>query len=460
VSEYINRRVTEYIKALEALKNTFQEFKYSAESKQAIYTIYSRREKQGGDEFKAAWKIAKKVNSARIDGNPKKGIPPNPNFAIQDISDMIGLTVVVVYPSHIETVKMFVETQRGRKFLVIDGEEKNERGYRAYHYVLGHTAPTYPGIRCEVQIKTILHDSWSAKTHDLTYKPQGVINSELLSQFESLSDALSVVDRQSESLKRQIEEIWYFDEKRRNAAKHALMRALTLRKTGSSGRQENYEKLVKDLLENEAKYQEGNVEEVVKRLHEFAQADCYDSHACRLFTLLATIRTKDDYDSLALDCIDRWVSRPLETEEKIRSLNFLGLAHFCFNHMREAIAASEDAVKIARECTNQNLLITTLLNTAYFLAELASSPDGEEGKRARELLEEAIRLSGNEDNLPPQRKDTLGLVKIVTGKTEAEVREGLKICETGLAENPDKVTGQAFFQLAEKRAFRRLLEFE
>jgi ppGpp synthetase/RelA/SpoT-type nucleotidyltranferase len=460
VSEFINTRAKRYVYVLDHLKSTFQKFKYSLESREAIYSIYSRKEKQQGDEFKEAWKIANKVNSARTVGNPNKGIPPNPDFAIQDISDIIGLTVVVVYPSHIDTVKTFVQSKKGNELTVYDEEEKSERGYKAYHYVLGVVDPQYPGIKCEVQIKTILHDAWSAKTHDLTYKPQGTIGPELPSQFECLSDALSVIDRQSESLKRQIEEIWYVDEKRKNAAKHALMRGMTSQKADSQERQDRYEELLRDLLENESTYREGDVTEVVKKLKAFAELAPYDFHACRLFTLLGTMRAKDYYDYLALDCIDRWVTRQLDGAEKIRAVTFKSLSHFCFNHIREAIDASEEALKLAREIRDQNLIVRGLLNTAYFLAEIAGTPDSAEARRAKELLAEATALCGGADKLLANRKDTVGLIKVITGLTEAEVREGFDLCREAFNENADKDTAQAFFCLAERRAFRRLLEFD
>ncbi|MHC4342640.1 MAG: RelA/SpoT domain-containing protein, partial [Planctomycetota bacterium] len=129
-----------------------------------IYRIYSRSDKQRGKIFKDAWKIQYKINKARRKNNSLK---------IEEIGDIIGMTIVVPYPSdqtfvreiidsNIDDGKIlsFTKTKRGGK--EVHGEPKGERGYHAHHYELGLPHPDVQDARCEVQVKTLLHDAWAA----------------------------------------------------------------------------------------------------------------------------------------------------------------------------------------------------------------------------------------------------------------------------------------------------------
>ena len=65
-------------------------------------------------------------------------------------------------------------------------------------------------------------------------------------------------------------------------------------------------------------------------------------------------------------------------------------------------------------------------------------------------------------------KDTEGLIKIAFGKSESDIREGLEMCENAknLAtkdipdDSPQRRVAEAYYQLHQRRAWRRLLEFD
>ena len=61
------------------------------------------------------------------------------------------------------------------------------------------------------------------KIHDLMYKPPGDIDERLHNHMNKLGQILTLVDDQSEILKCIIEEAWYMDRKRRDAAQKSLL---------------------------------------------------------------------------------------------------------------------------------------------------------------------------------------------------------------------------------------------
>jgi ppGpp synthetase/RelA/SpoT-type nucleotidyltranferase len=187
VNEFLQLNRRKYEHLLTSLVHTLERKLDTFDALGRIYRIYSRSDKQSGEIFKDAWKIMYKVNKERS---------KNPDFRIHEVGDIIGLTVVVPYPSDIDFVRHCIDEAIERdEFLsflnsneqgtTVYGEKKDDRGYHAYHYQLGINLSEYENARCELQIKTLLHDAWGAKTHDLTYKPAGEVDERLRIQIQA-----------------------------------------------------------------------------------------------------------------------------------------------------------------------------------------------------------------------------------------------------------------------------------
>lgn len=122
--------------------------------------IYSRENKQGGNPFKTPTKIAKALTEKRL---------KDPDAPVTAIEDIIGLTIVVYYPDQIDAVLQRIE-QKVR----IDSTPWMERhkavirnGYHGHHITLISNGSADADMKCEVRSKTMMHDAWSAKMHDL-----------------------------------------------------------------------------------------------------------------------------------------------------------------------------------------------------------------------------------------------------------------------------------------------------
>jgi len=485
-------RTLDYQNLVKVLTIRFEEFALRSAPLSPIYRVYSRASKQGGDELKERWKIAEKVSLIRMgkrknrDGS-LRDVTPKPAFPIQDLGDIVGLTVVCIFPSDISVVMRCVEDLVSRgELLQFESEPKTEGGYYAHHFVLGlPQSPFGRAYRCEVQVKTILHDAWSAKTHDLTYKPEAELDERMKLQMDHLGDALNAIDRMSEVLKTLITERWKVDHVRKNAAGTALLlRLREVKRPTDPQKAQQFDDILNELEANREALSTASrtqVDEIVARIQSFVAGgpDNYDS--CRMISALACMRTDNDLDNLALYHIERWVAAA-EPPSKYDSLLFQGLVLFCFSRLEEAIVATKEALRIAQESGNDRCIAQAAGNLAYWFAELGPSELGRRLNAAPEargfvqLYEEAIRRADAKptddgDLSADQRamrerikqadraklKDTTGIVSIAFGESAVEVREGLRLCTEARAEDPYRDVADAYFEIHERRAFRRLL---
>lgn len=466
VSEFLKIRRDEYITCLDLMKNRIRELMFLPDAEGKIYRVYSRGEKQRNQEFKEDWKIAKVVNEIRK-GNKEKKVPAKPNFPIQDLGDIIALTIVCVYNSDKDVVVGLVKSEiKQKKFIKHHGGPKKEGGYYAYHFVLGLTQ--CKGIRCEVQIKTLLHDAWVAKTHDLTFKPQGELDNRLKEQMEILGDTLASIDQQSELIRSMIQEKWFFDKKRKEAAKHVTLLSLKHEKPPEKkAKAKVYKEILKDLEKNEAIYREtefgsSQLSKILSKIDSFADDGNYDAYSCHMLANLVCMRRKNDLDNLMVDALDRWIAGSSSTIETVTAVGIKGLSLFCLGRIEEAIQVTKKALKLAQRNDVKKWVILGKGNIAYFLSELADTPVGNKlnaEKNARKYINEALKeAKGTEDEA--SLKDTLGVVLISFGKTEKDVRQGLQMCKEAFDQNPNKEVATLYFEIHERRAFHQILKWQ
>src|SRR2546421_3764727 len=177
---YIEKKGAQYNALLDAVKSTWEGVE--GRERQSVKSTYSRGEKQKNkSELKETWKLPKKLlkmRQAQQSKPAKKKLKP---INWRDLPDVIGVTLVVYYPDQIRPILGRVIEELKRQGIVLDGpiEEKTEFGYHAYHAVVVSKRDPHVGLRCEVQCKTMLHDSWATKMHDLTYKPMGYLEPRL-----------------------------------------------------------------------------------------------------------------------------------------------------------------------------------------------------------------------------------------------------------------------------------------
>jgi hypothetical protein len=155
-------------------------------------------------------------------------------------------------------------------------------------------------------------------------------------------------------------------------------------------------------------------------------------------------------------------------EDFARACTQMSLANYVFGQFEDAVRSAEEALAYC-ETNGVEPSITNIvkMDLSYLIAEARfhhkKKYGSEWAERAKRLIAEVI------GSIPPEDEkvdcmDTLGAVEIMCGENEDEVRNGYEICKEAnkqlSQDHPLKEVADAYFRLHERRAFRRLLEWE
>lgn len=133
---------------------------------------------------------------------------------LDQITDLAGVRVITYFLTDVDKIVPLIENQ----FVIDKGNSVDKRqsadssafGYASVHLVVQLTAdrcnlPEYSvfkDLKCEIQVRTILQHAWAEIEHDIVYKSNADIPSELRRKFASLAGLLEVADREFEMLRR------------------------------------------------------------------------------------------------------------------------------------------------------------------------------------------------------------------------------------------------------------------
>ena len=180
VGEYVLKKIKTYLKE--------QKFNlaYSNARAKTVESVYEKAKKQikKGEEYVLKY------------SDPKT-----------QIMDFAGVRLVVYLPSEVQVVEKAVKCLFGDNIRNEDSENKVNRlgedkvGYLSVHYVvvLNPTEREYlrlNGLKCEIQIRTVLQDAWAQIFHDRVYKNSAVTDKEsnLSRTVNLLSGTLELID--------------------------------------------------------------------------------------------------------------------------------------------------------------------------------------------------------------------------------------------------------------------------
>jgi ppGpp synthetase/RelA/SpoT-type nucleotidyltranferase len=420
VRAFIDQTRVRYEADLKAVRLLIDKLSQTDPRLRSVYKIYSRGDLQGIDELKSARKIRLKFNEWNKDKLHNQA-------SLFDTPDVVGLTIVVPYPTGIDAVAGAIDDAVDKKLLnavqmgVSDlgstiktrhGRGLDSKGYSACHYNLRIPGAGKRPI-VEVQIKTLLHDAWGAKTHDLTYKPSGRIGEELLASFDLLGTNLANLDRQSDALRTSILRAAEVRERKRSAIQVAILAKMAddaLQTVGDHEILINLKKLESEIMCMSPDAQPDECYRIYTKLVEvFDEGNSpsgVDVAASTLLSLLAakTLRASD-FDH-AQDIIDFRVDEESDNQKKL-TIQLEGvLTAFAGGNVPEAIDLCEDiAQNIDMMVSTSSVVIdpsrflrqriSIYSNLAYFHADLVGSHEGdkrESSKAARTYLANAKTL--------------------------------------------------------------------
>jgi putative GTP pyrophosphokinase len=148
--------------------------------------------------------------SKKIDGKGDK------YKSIDDITDIIGIRIITYMDSDVDAIAKLIENE-----FIIDIENSIDKrklkadqfGYRSLHLVASLNKSRcdlkeykkYNGIKCEIQIRSILQHAWAEIEHDLGYKGEVAIPEQYKRTFNRLSALLETAGVEFDRLKNELE---------------------------------------------------------------------------------------------------------------------------------------------------------------------------------------------------------------------------------------------------------------
>jgi ppGpp synthetase/RelA/SpoT-type nucleotidyltranferase len=460
VTSYLGRWRPMYEAFLENILLETVKFRERAENFDRLYRIYTRSDKQrGGGKLKSIPRIAEKLERWRAE---------KPTCGIKEIHDIVGLTVVTYYSSDIEDISKRFQAWKNPVFKVAKFEDKSARGYFARHFHLRSLNPTHDGILAELQLKSLLHDGWAAKVHDLTYNPSVRVGPPVQTMIETLGSTLENIERMSGELRDLTNKHIEADRSRRDMAVTTLMFEFTQ----DQKREHDSEiaALANKLLKAKEKILDcdANSPQLVaftSRWKKIVAKMGYCRETCRFIILLASIRHDNDFDELALDAVEQWVRGSTDIKQKARATSFLALSNYILGYIDAAIENGRNDVKLKVQAKSPAALAR--INLAYYLAEkiFVSPPKAKNAQILKEikmLLKELPRRAENVQ-LSASFKDSEGAIKIMTAKRPEEVYAGLQLCDKArklVAKTKGAKVFNVYYELHARRAQAKLSELQ
>ncbi len=133
--------------------------------------------------------------------------------SLSEVTDIAGIRIITYYDSDVERAAKIVE----REFCVDKENSINKRealgpekfGYCSVHYVVSMNEDRlklpenrgYAGIKCEIQIRTVLQHAWAEIEHDLGYKSEIDIPKDIRRSFSRLAGLLEVADKEFQEIR-------------------------------------------------------------------------------------------------------------------------------------------------------------------------------------------------------------------------------------------------------------------
>ena len=137
---------------------------------------------------------------------------------VEEIMDVSGIRIIAYTNRDVSDICRILQEE----FLIDEQNSINKAdiletdrvGYLSVHYILQLSEnrvalaeyKKYKGLRCEVQVRTLLQHAWAEIEHDRNYKFAGVLPKEIQRRFHLVAAVLEMMDGEFDKLSRDIDE--------------------------------------------------------------------------------------------------------------------------------------------------------------------------------------------------------------------------------------------------------------
>jgi ppGpp synthetase/RelA/SpoT-type nucleotidyltranferase len=413
VQAFVDKNRRKFETSLAQLKEQIEQMRTTDRRLRCVYKVYSRGEKQVGEEMKTSRKIRLKFNEFNEKSKQSEA-------SLFDVPDIVGLTIVVPNPSDINLVAKALDEAIGRGDLApvaLAGaakgtmiETKHGRpfetgGYFACHYNVRLSAFSPATPICEIQIKTLLHDAWGAKTHDLTYKPSGRIGAELLLSFELLGSNLANLDQQSDALRQGIMRNSTVREAKRRKIQTCVIEMTAKNRVKAVTERSLLATLTTQfdlIFDMTDETEDGVAKPVERKLGQLFPKD--PAAVSALLCLLAARLQRRPYTEKALESLAAR-EQDMTCDLEALHIRFQGaLTSFAAGDVADAIDVAEQCLAAIKKLKGQrgidkkrfeSIMLSITSDLAYYHADMIGSHEGDKrnsDRRAKAYLKECIAL--------------------------------------------------------------------
>lgn len=132
---------------------------------------------------------------------------------LSEITDIAGIRVITYYDKDVDRVAEIVEREfdvdRENSIDKRKALDPDKFGYCSVHYVVSlnearRSLPecrAYAGMKCEIQIRTVLQHAWAEIEHDLGYKSEIAVPRDIRRNFSRLAGLLEVADKEFQEIR-------------------------------------------------------------------------------------------------------------------------------------------------------------------------------------------------------------------------------------------------------------------
>jgi putative GTP pyrophosphokinase len=151
------------------------------------------------EHCKSRIKSAKSVKNKLI----KKGLEPDLQTALDNLTDVVGIRVVCSFMDKVYEVIDFIKAQS--EFQIIKEKDyisnPKQNGYRSYHLIVRVNTPNLDGVAVEIQVRTIALDCWASLEHQIKYKHTIKYTKTIEKELKRCADEIASVDLSMQTIR-------------------------------------------------------------------------------------------------------------------------------------------------------------------------------------------------------------------------------------------------------------------
>ena len=137
---------------------------------------------------------------------------------VNQITDISGIRIIAYTNQDVASICKILQDEfcvdKGNSENKADILETDKVGYLSVHYILQLSSKRlelseyklYEGLKCEVQVRTLLQHAWAEIEHDRNYKFAGVLPKKIKRRFYLIAGVLEMMDHEFDKLSEDIDE--------------------------------------------------------------------------------------------------------------------------------------------------------------------------------------------------------------------------------------------------------------